>query len=365
MKILAVNPGSTSTKVAVYVDDQEVFKKTVVHDAAKLATFPQVMDQMPYRVETILEVCQEHGVDISDCDAFVGRGGGLRSCEGGTYTVNDIMIEHVQEGGGMHPATLGPQIAKSFGDKYGKPSFTLNPPDVDELCDEARVTGLKGVYRVSSFHALNQKETAIRVAKDLGKTYEECNFVVAHIGGGVSVTAHRKGKAIDTNGIIYGEGPFTPTRIGAMPAKAMIDLCFSGKSESEIRKILSKSGGFVDHLGTSETLEVVDMIKNGNQYAKIVYDAFQYQIAKAIGSMAAALCGKVDAIILTGGIAHDKELCARLQEMVGFIAPFEIRAGEFEMEALAAGAIRVLKGEEEVKEYTGEVAFKGFEHLMP
>lgn len=360
-KILTINPGSTSTKIGLYQGNSEVFKQTVVHDAAELAKYANVCDQLPYRVKTILDVVTEQGVDISDCAAFCGRGGGLNSCEGGTYEVNEQMLSHAQRGGGNHPAALGCQIAQSFADQYGARAFIVNPPDVDEYCDEARVTGVAEIYRETSCHTLNQKETAIRVAADLGKKYEECNFIVAHIGGGVSVSAHKNGRIVDSNGIINGEGPMAPTRSGALPAMPLIELCFSGKyTKADVKKLITKSGGFVDHLGTSETLEVVDMINSGNEYARLVYSAFQYQIAKEIGSMAAVLEGKVDAIILTGGISHDKDLCANIEKKCGFIAPVLVRAGEFEMEALAAGALRVLCGEEQAKNYTGEPVFKGF-----
>lgn len=363
-KILAINPGSTSTKIAVFDGEQEVFKTNVVHEAADLAKYATVADQLDYRVETILGVCGENGVDLADCDAFVGRGGGLDSCPGGTYEVNEKMLEHARRGGGNHPAALGSQIANKFAGQYGKRAFIVNPPDVDEFQDVARVTGLSDVFRTVSIHALNQKETAIRVAKDLGKTYDAANFIVCHIGGGVSITAHCQGKMIDSNGIINGEGPMAPTRSGALPAVPLIDLCFSGKyTRDEMYKRITKSGGFVDHLGTSDAIEVNQMIDAGNKYARLVYDAFQYQIAKEIGSMAVALKGKVDAIILTGGISHDKGLVASLTEQVGWIAPIEVRAGEFEMEALAAGGCRVLSGEETAKTYTGEKVFTDFSYL--
>jgi butyrate kinase len=363
-KILAVNPGSTSTKIAVFEGDNEVFKKNVVHEAADLAKYATVADQLDYRVETILAACKENGVDLATCDAFVGRGGGLDSCPGGTYAVNAKMLEHARRGGGNHPAALGSQISQKFATQYSKPAFIVNPPDVDEFQDVARVTGLHDVFRGVSIHALNQKETAIRVAKDLGKTYETANFIVCHIGGGVSITAHCHGKMIDSNGIINGEGPMAPTRSGALPAVDLMDLCFSGKyTREDMYKRITKSGGFVDHLGTSDAIEVNEMIAAGNKYAKLVYDAFQYQIAKEIGAMAVALKGQVDAIILTGGISHDKGLVANLTEQVGWIAPIEVRAGEFEMEALAAGACRVLSGEEEAKTYTGEKVFVNFDYL--
>ncbi|MCI8594634.1 MAG: butyrate kinase [Oscillospiraceae bacterium] len=363
-KVLAINPGSTSTKVAVFEGDKEIFKKNVSHEASELAKFAQVCDQLDYRVETILNILKEQGVTIDDCAAFAGRGGGLNACPGGTYEVNDLMLEHARRGGGNHPATLGPQIAKKFADQYGARAFIVNPPDVDEFSDVARVTGFADVFRASHIHALNQKETAIRVAKDLGTTYEKDNFIVAHIGGGVSITAHEHGKMVDSNDILWGEGPMAPTRAGALPALQFMDMCYSGKyTRDEMYKHLTKSGGFVDHCGTSDALELGEMIKKGDKYAELVYEAFFYQIAKQIGSMAATLKGDVKAIILTGGISHDKSLVAYMQEHVGFIAPIEVRAGEFEMEALAAGAIRVLKGEEQAKVYTGEEPFKNFDHL--
>ena len=364
LKVFAINPGSTSTKVALFDGEQEVFKKTVAHEAEELARFQAVSDQLDYRVETILRVCREHRVELSQCAAFCGRGGGLNSCEGGTYAVNDQMLQHARRGGGNHPAALGCQIAARFAEQYQAKAFIVNPPDVDELMDKARLTGLSDVFRTASVHALNQKETSIRVAAELGKAYEDCNFIVCHIGGGVSVTAHRRGKMIDSNGIINGEGPMAPTRSGALPATPLIDMCFSGKyTRDEMYRRIIKSGGFVDHLGTSETLEVVDRIQKGDQYAALVYEAFQYQIAKEVGAMAVALEGKVDRIILTGGIANDKVLCANLERMCGFLAPVVVRAGEFEMEALAAGAVRVLLGREKPKVYTGVPVFQDFEEL--
>lgn len=361
LTILAVNPGSTSTKIALFRDEEPVFKENVVHDAQTLAAFPQVCDQLDYRVDTILAACAAAGVDLSRCDAFAGRGGGLNSCQGGTYRVNDTILAHARRGGGNHPAALGSQIAQKFALRYGKPAFIVNPPDVDEYCDEARVTGLKDVYRNASTHALNQKETAIRMAAQLGRNYEDCNFIVCHLGGGVSITAHKKGRMVDSNGIINGEGPMAPTRSGALPAAEVVELCYSGQyTKAEMMKRITKSGGFVDHLGTSETLEVTEKIRQGDQYAALIYRAFQYQIAKEIGSMAAVLRGEIDAIVLTGGISHDQTLRKNLKAMVGFLAPVYAFPGEFEMEALAAGARRVLTGQETEKVYTGEPVFSGW-----
>ena len=365
-KILAINPGSTSTKIALFEGDQEIFKKNVVHEAVDLAKYATVADQLDYRVNTILSVCSEQGVDLASCDAFVGRGGGLNSCPGGTYEVNETMLAHAKRGGGNHPASLGCQIAQKFASQYGKRAFIVNAPDTDEFQDVARVTGLHDVFRTVSIHALNQKETAIRVAKDLGKTYETANFIVCHIGGGVSITAHCQGKMIDSNGIINGEGPMAPTRSGALPAVDLMDLCYSGKwTRDEMYKRITKSGGFVDLLGTSEATDVTAMIDSGNKYAELVYDAFIYQIGKEIGAMAAVLHFDVDAILLGGGIVHDKRVVDGLTQMCGKIAPIRAYPGEFEMEALAAGALRALRGEEPIKTYTGVNVFQGFDHLKP
>ncbi|MEG0755422.1 MAG: butyrate kinase [Oscillospiraceae bacterium] len=366
MQILTINPGSTSTKIALFANETKIFATTVVHDAAKLATYPQVWDQLDYRMETILAVCEEQKVDLDRCDAFVGRGGGLNPCRAGTYEVNDMVIRHAGRNGGYHPCALGCVIARNFADRYHARAFIVNSPDVDEYCDEAHMTGLAGLYKTFTSHVLNQKETARRVAEDLGKTYESCNLIVCHLGGGVSVAAHQNGRMLDTNGAINGEGPMAPTRSGALPAMDVIEECFSGKYTKEEMKLrITKFGGVVDHLGTSEMRDVRTMIENGNHYAALVYSTFIYQIAKEVGAMAAVLHGNVDAIVLTGGIAHDEELCQRLGEMVGFIAPIIIRPGEYEMEALCHGGLQVLLGLETPTQYDGVSVFQGFESLKP
>lgn len=362
-KVFAINPGSTSTKIALFEDDKKIFSANVAHEAEELKKYKEISDQFDYRKETILREVENAGMTLSDCDAFSGRGGGLVSCPGGTYTVNDTLFEHARVGFTVkHPACLGPQLAKYFADLYGARAFVVNPPDVDEFCDSARVTGWKGIYRESKIHALNQKEIGIRYAEAQGKRYEDMNLIICHIGGGISVTAHEKGKMIDSNDIAQGDGPMAPTRCGAVPVKDVIHECFSGRySEAEMLKRVTKTGGLVDHLGTSDAIEVGQRIAAGDAYAKTVYDAMIYQIGKTAGSMAAVLHGKVDGIIFTGGISHDKYLVEKLSEMIGFIAPITVMAGEFEMEALAAGAIRVLSGKEEAKEYTGIPAWSGFD----
>lgn len=362
MKIFAINPGSTSTKIALFENDQMVFSRNVSHDAEELKKFKEIRDQFPYRKETILKELADAGQTLENTDAFVGRGGGLVNVVGGTYTVNDKLLEHARVGFTVkHPATLGAQLAYDFAQTYGGQAFVVNPPDVDEFCDEARVTGLKGIYRESKIHALNQKEIGIRYAAAQGKKYGDMNLIICHIGGGISVTAHQKGKMVDSNDIAQGDGPMAPTRCGALPVKDVVKMCFSGKfTEREMYDKITKTGGLVDHLGTSDAREVCRMIEQGSAYAKLVYDAMIYQIAKTAGSMAAVLCGEVDGIVLTGGIAHDQYLVEQLTRRLRFIAPVAVMAGEFEMEALAAGARRVLLGEEPVLAYTGKPVWNGF-----
>lgn len=362
-RILAVNPGSTSTKIAVFDGEDALFRTVIEHDAEHLRAFRTVSEQFFYRKGMILAELERRAVPLESCDAFVGRGGGLESCEGGVYEVSELMKAHAASGehGGDHPAALGCRIAGELASACKKRAFVVNPPDTDEFCDVARVTGLSGVYRASHIHALNQKEIAIQAARRMSVDYEKVNLIIAHIGGGTSVTAHRQGKMIDSNDVIYGEGPMAPTRMGGVPLKPVLDRLRSGTiSEQELYDKITKSGGFVDHLGTSDMLEIKRRIGEGDRYAKLIYDAFIYQIAKEIGAMAVALEGRVRAIILTGGIARDEELTGRLKRMTGFIAPVYVRSGEMEMEAMAAGAIRVLTGKEEAKVYTGRPVFTDF-----
>ena len=361
-KIFAVNPGSTSTKIALIEDETVLFSKNVSHDADKLAEFNGISAQLPYRKETILNLLEENGITLDDVDAFVGRGGGLMAMEGGTYGINEILLDHATRGanGIQHPAQLGPQIANEFANQYGKPAFVVNPPDVDEMQDVARMTGIKGVYRTMHLHSLNLKETAIRHAHSMGKKYEECSFVVCHIGGGISVSAHKDGKMIDGFDIVGGEGPMAPTRCGSIGVAELVDYA-EGKDLRHLRHLCTRSGGFVSHLGISDAIEVTERAANGDKYAEMVWNSMIYQINKCIGSMASVLHGKVDGILLGGGMVHSKDLVAQIKEANEWIAPVSAYPGEFEMEAMAAGAIRVLKGEEEAKNYTGIKVFQGFD----
>ncbi len=362
-KVFAINPGSTSTKIAMYEGDQEIFSRNVSHDAEKLKEFKEISDQFDYRKETILAVLQEEGLTLEGVDAFSARGGGLVNVEGGVYEIGEKLLEHARTGFTVkHPATLGAQLADAFRKEYGGAAFVVNPPDVDEFTDVARVTGLKEVYRESRIHALNQKEIGIRYAAAKNRRYEELNLIICHIGGGISVTAHEKGRMIDSDDIANGDGPMAPTRCGQLPVRDVVKMCYSGKyTEREMYNKITKTGGLVDHLGTSDAREVRQMMENGNAYASLVYNAMIYQIGKTAGAMAAALKGKVDGIVFTGGISHDQYLVEHLSDMLNFIAPITVMAGEFEMEALAAGAVRVLSGQEQAKVYTGIPVWDGFD----
>lgn len=364
-KVFAINPGSTSTKIALFQGGECVFSKNINHDAAELAQFREIPEQLPYRKAMILEELDKQGITLEKTDAFVGRGGGLVGIIGGTYRVNDKILEHARTCySGKHPATLGSQLAYAFMTEYGGESFIVNPPDVDEFCDYARMTGLKGVYRESRIHALNQKEIGIRYAESINKKYEDLNLVIAHIGGGISITAHQQGKMIDSNDILNGDGPMAPTRCGTLPVRDVIEMCYSGAyTQSEMKDKLTKSGGIVDHLGTSDVLEVSIRSEKGDQYANLIFNTLIYQIIKSIGSMGAVLKGKVDAIILTGGISYNKYLTEHVTEATAFIAPVKVMPGEFEMEALANGAVRVLSGIEEARTYTGIPVWTGFDFI--
>ena len=364
-RVFAINPGSTSTKVAMFDGDQCIFSKNVAHDAAELAKYSDMTAQLPYRRDMILALLKEEGLTLDGVDVFVGRGGGLLSVEGGTYEIDDLILEHARTcaNGVIHPATLGSQLAHEFAVQYGAKAYVVNPPDTDELQDLARMTGIKGVHRTVHLHALNLKETAIRHSKEaLGKKYSECNYVVCHIGGGISISAHRKGRMIDGYDIVGGEGPMAPTRCGSISVYDLLDYMeSSGLGSKEARKLSTRTGGFVSHLGISDAIEVTERAAKGDRYAEMVWNTMIYQIEKGIGAMAAALHGKVDGILLGGGMVHSKDLVNQITESCGWIAPVTAYPGEFEMEAMAAGAIRVLDGEESLKKYSGKKVFEKFD----
>ncbi|MCF2679243.1 butyrate kinase [Faecalicatena contorta] len=362
-RIIVLNPGSTSTKVALYEGDKRIFSETVDHPASDLAGFANIVDQLPYRKEIITKMLKGKGVDPATADAFSAICTGLLPMDGGVYEVNEKMYAHGQVGpGSRHPGNLGPLLARDFADEFGGRAFIVDASSVDEFEEEARMTGFVEVLRTSRGHPLNQRAAARKYASDCGKLYEELNLVVAHLGGGVSVSAHCRGKMIDTVDSTRGEGRMAPTRSGTAPLADVIELCYSGRyTEKEMLTKVMKTGGWTAHLGTSDAREVERRIEEGDRYAALVYRTTAYQIAKDIAAMAAVMKGKVDAIILTGGVAYSEMMTEMLKERVGFIAPVEIYPGEFEMDALAAGAIRVLEGKEEPKYYTGEPVFPGFD----
>ena len=364
-KILTVNPGSTSTKIALFQGEQCLYSKNVSHDAAELEKFHNLTEQLPYRRDMILGLLKEAGITLEDVDVFVGRGGGLLAMEGGTYEVTELLLDHARNfaNGVVHPASLGSLLAHEFAEIYGAKAMVVNPPDVDELQDLARMTGIKGVNRIIHLHALNLKETAIRHSKSvLHKKYEQCNYVVCHIGGGISVSAHRHGRMVDGYDIVGGEGPMAPTRCGSVAVADLLAYIRDNDLEiADVKKLCTRNGGFISHTGISDALELTERAKKGDRYADMLWNTMIYQIEKCIGSMAAVLHGKVDGILLGGGMVHNKDLVEQITSTCSFIAPVTAYPGEFEMEAMAAGAARVLDGEEELKQYTGKKVWEKFD----
>jgi len=353
-KILVINPGSTSTKVAYFEDDRKVWQETVRHNPEELAKFENIADQHEFRKNTILTLLKEKGVNLSEIDAFVGRGGLLHPMEGGTYRVNEKMLDDLRNRPmGQHASNLGALIAYELAKEAGgKPAFIVDPVVVDEMMDIARPTGWPEFQRRSIFHALNQKAVARLWAKEHGRRYEDVRVIVAHMGGGISIGAHKNGKVIDVNNALDGEGPMSPERSGTLPVYSLALLCFSGKyTRSEMLKKIKGKGGWMAHLGTSNAIELEKRWREGDEHVKLIVGATAYQVAKWIAHMAVALEGKVDAILLTGGLAYFPEFVEEIKRFASWIAPIYLYPGEREMEALAEGALRVLRGEEEAKEY--------------
>ncbi len=353
MRILVINPGSTSTKIAVFEDGKEVIREKITHSKEELSQFKKISDQLGFRKKIIKEFLKKHGLAAKDFDAIGARGGNTHPLESGVYRVNKKMVEDLLSlRFGAHASNLGAPLALSVAEEAGIPAFIVDPVIVDEMQPVAKITGLKGIMRRAKDHPLNQKAAARIVAEKLGTTYEKANFIVAHLGGGISVASHRKGRMIDENNALNGDGPFSPERSGDLPNISLVELCFSGEhTKEEIKKMLAGKGGLVSHLGTNSLIEVLDMVKSGDEYAKLVFDAMVYQIAKEIGKHAAVLKGNVDAIVLTGGLARSKELTEGISEYVSFIAPVFVVPGEHEMEAIERGVRLVLQGKEEPKEY--------------
>ena len=352
-KLLIINPGSTSTKIGVYEGEKEVLEETLRHSAEEILKYDTIFDQLDFRKEVILKVLKEKGIDINELDAVVGRGGMLKPIEGGTYEVNEAMVEDLKVGvQGPHASNLGGILSNEIAKEIGKRAFIVDPVVVDEMEDVARLSGVPELPRKSKFHALNQKAVAKRYAKEHNTSYEDVNLIVVHMGGGVSVGAHKKGRVIDVNNALDGDGPFSPERAGGVPSGELLEMCFSGKySKEEVYKKLVGKGGFVAYANTNDARDLIKLSQEGDEKGSLIFNAFIYQIAKEIGSMAVVLDGEVNAIVLTGGIAYSDYVTNAINKKVKWIAPMVVYGGEDELLALAQGAIRVLDGVEEAKVY--------------
>lgn len=353
LRLLIINPGSTSTKIGVYEDETPLLVETLRHSTEEISKYNSIFEQFAFRKEVILNLLKEDNFDINTLNAVVGRGGLLKPIEGGTYAVNDIMLEDLKIGVlGQHASNLGGIIANEIGKSLNIPSFIVDPVVVDELEEVARISGIPEIKRISIFHALNQKAVAKRYAKEIGKNYDDINVIVAHMGGGISVGAHKAGRVIDVNNALDGEGPFSPERSGGLPTGDLVKLCFSGRyTLDEMKKKINGKGGYTAHLNTNDAKAVGEAALAGDKKAQLIQDAMAYQIAKEIGKCATVLSGKVDAIILTGGIAYGKQIVEYIKGKVEFIAKVIVYPGEDELLALTQGGLRVLNGEELAKEY--------------
>lgn len=362
MKILVINPGSTSTKISVFEDREVLFTDSTFHDAPYLLSLGTVNDQVPMRKEVTLALMQKNGYDIKDIDVIVGRGGGAHTQTGGVTKVDKVIYQDTWDevGGSDHASKLGVLCAYELQEEYGIPAFTLNPTNMDEFCDLARFTGIKGLYRRAQSHALNQKACVEETAKQLGKPLSESRFVCAHIDGGITVGAHLGGKMIDCTEGAGGDGAFTPTRLGSIPVLGVVKYLEKGGTTQELRKMCSRSGGLVSHFGTSDAKKIRALIENGDEHAKMVWEAMLYQTCKAIGEMATVLSGKLDGIILTGGLVRYSDVVDYVKEHCGWIAPFIYFPGELEQEAMAWAVLDVMQGKTEAKTYVPKDVFDKF-----
>jgi butyrate kinase len=345
--ILTINPGSTSTKIGIFNNEDPIFIKKIAHDADILNSFSSITKQYAYRKNSIIEELNANSFSLSDIDIIMARGGLLKPMHSGVYEINDRMLEDLSSNiMGEHASNLGGLIAADLaGQTSGIKAYIVDPVVVDEMQDVAKITGHPAFKRIPIFHALNQKAIARKHAASINRAYEDINLIIAHIGGGVSIGAHCRGQIIDVNNALYGDGPFSPERSGSLPAKQVIDICFSGKySKGEIEKMLVGEGGFMAYFGTNNYLDIKQKAENGDKYVKLILDALAYQVAKYIGSMAVTLKGAVDAILITGGIANDPYICSYISEMVKFIAPVTIYPGEDELSSLAHNGLMLLRG---------------------
>ena len=354
-KILAINPGSTSTKIAVYKNNKSIFLKNIKHSSEDLKNFSRIADQFEFRKEIILQELKVADIDMNKISAIVGRGGLVKPIESGVYEVNEHLKEDAKNGiMGEHASNLGALIANNLAKEIkGCKAYIADPVVVDELTPVARISGHPLLPKVSIFHALNQKAIAKMYAVSVGKKYEDLNLIVAHLGGGVSIGAHTGGRVVDVNNALNGEGPFSPERSGTLPTQALAELCFSGKyTLAQVKKMIAGEGGLIAHLGTNSFNYVEKMVDEGDEKYTLISDAFGYNVAKSIGAAAAVLSGKVDAILLTGGVAYNTKLMVKIEEMVKFIAPVKVYPGEDEMSALAMNGLAVLTGREKPSVYS-------------
>lgn len=351
--ILALNPGSTSTKLGLFQGEQELARANIVHPQAELAAFPDLTAQLPYRRAAVEKFLAQQGAKLTELAAVVSRGGVMRPLPGGAYRINQAMIEDLLSCRyGTHPCNLGAALAVELAAPAGALALVVDAPSSDEFAPLARLSGLPELPRRSSFHFLNQRAVGRRLARDLGRDYGELNLIGVHLGGGISVAAHAKGRLIDANNALDGDGPYSPQRAGTLPTAALVDLCFSGRyTRGEVYRLLTTGGGLMAYLGTQDAREVEGRIAAGDEKARLVYEGMAYQVAKEIGAMATVLKGQVDALFFTGGLAHSELLLAWLKERVGFIAPIHVYPGEDELRALAEGAWAVLSGTEQAQEY--------------
>lgn len=364
MKLLIINPGSTSTKISVYEDDIKLCEESIFHDAPVLIGYGHVNHQIPFRKDVIMDFLKRHSIELKEIDVFVGRGGSAMPVRSGVIEINELLYKHTRDavGGSEHPAKLGVMLAYELSKEYGKRSFTMDPTNVDELCDEARLTGIKGVYRNAQAHVLNQKAVARKHCELHGLDYNSCNLIVCHIDGGITVHAHHNGKMIDGNVGSGGDGAFTPTRIGSVPVLKLLDYIDEHGSDS-IRAMTSRSGGFVQYFNTSDFRKIYELVLNGDKKATLVYNTMIYQICKQIGSMATVLKGKVDGILLTGGLMIYEDIYQKIKERCDWIADIHVYPGELEQEALAKEILKALKGEREILVYDSIPPFNGFDFL--
>lgn len=351
MKVLVINPGATSTKVAVFEEEQELLKKSIVHTAQELEGFDRVIDQADFRQRAVLEAVAEGGFRLEDFDAVCGRGGLYRPIPSGTYAVSDRVMQDVEQAPyGEHPSNLGAYLARRIGDLVGIPAFFVDPVCVDEMTEVAHVSGFAEFRRLSQFHALNQKSVGRKAARRLGKSYEEARLIVCHLGGGVSVAAHDHGRVVDVFNV-KDEGAMGMDRGGGLPVNQLIDYCYAGRSREEVKRTLGRRSGMLSYVGTTDFREICARVVDGDERFTAAYRALVYQLAKDIGAMAAVLHFEVDAIVYTGGMAYEQFFCDDITAYVGRLAPVLRFPGEEEMQALAEGALRVLHGEAQAERY--------------